>query len=126
VPDDLEIIPNASGLLRRVHPKHLVPAAEPGRRRLSSGAFRDPELSVDVEPMLQKDGHDWNYSLAGHAGHSLVRINAGFARQQNQSVEQTPEAANPYHAEIIGKKRDPVCRAFAAAAEWVSKPSDVD
>ena len=76
--------------------------------------------------MLQKDGHDWSYSLAGRAGYSLVKINAGFARQQDQSVEHKPEATNPYHAEVIGKKRDPICRAFVAAAEWVSKPGDVD
>jgi hypothetical protein len=126
MPDDRQKIPDSSGLLRRVHPDHIVPDGNTGRRRLSSGAFNDPRMSVDVEPMLVAKGLDWQFSVAGHSDYSLVRLNAGLVRSHNQIVEHTPMPANDCHAEVVGKKTGAVRNAFRATAEWVRKPADID
>jgi hypothetical protein len=126
MPDDREKIPDPSGLLRRVHPDHIVPDGNTGRRRLSSGAFNDPRMSVDVEPMLRAKGLDWQFSLAGHEAYSLVRLTAGFVRGHSQIVEHTPIPGNEFHADVVGRKTGPIRQAFRAAAEWVKKPANVD
>ena len=124
--DDCEKIPDASGLLRRVHPDHVVLDRNTGRRRLSSGAFNDPRMSVDVEPMLVARGLDWTYSLKGHSEYSLVRLNAGFVRVHGQIVEHTPMPDNDCHADVVGKKTGTIRQAFRVAAQWVKKPANVD
>lgn len=115
-------IPDACGLLRRISPIHIVPDANTGGRRLSSGAFRDPEMSVDAEGLMLARGVDWKFSLRGHANYYLVRFAAGFARQQEQKVEHKPIDGNPFHAEVLGRKSNPICNAFRAVAEWVVGP----
>jgi hypothetical protein len=120
-----EDIPDNCGLLRRVTPSQIIPDKNLGRRRLSSGAFRDRRLSVDAECLLAAAGLDCSFSLSQHPNFFLVRFNAGFARSLGQVVEHTPQADNPYHAEVVGQKSGSVCHALRDAAEWVRKPSDV-
>ncbi len=125
MPDDKDKIPDTSTLLRRVHPNHVVPDKNTGKRRLSSGAFKDPEMSADVETMLLADGLDWNFSLKDHPEYWLVRLAAGLARQHGQIIEHRPEADNPYHAEILGPKGAKVRDAFRDNCEWVKAPPDI-
>jgi hypothetical protein len=127
MPDDLEKIPDSAGLLRRVHPDHIVPDHNTGRQRLSSGAFSDPRMSVDVEPMLMAKGLDWRFSIADpYTEYSLVRLNAGVVRAHGQTIEHAPLPTNDCHAEVVGKKSGAVRKALRIAAEWVKKPIDVD
>jgi hypothetical protein len=127
MPDDREKIPDSAGLLRRIHPDHIVPDHNTGRRRLSSGAFNDPRMSVDVEPMLVAKGLDWRFSVAApHANYSLVRLSAGVVRAHGQIVEHTPLPTNDCHAEVVGKKSGAVRKVLRTAAEWVKRPVDVD
>jgi hypothetical protein len=129
--DDLDKIPDHSSLLRRIHPNHVI--GEPGARRLSSAAFKDPNMSVDVENMLEASGKDWNFSLRAHPQHWLVRLTAVLMRQNGQSIEHKPVPAdpanplaeNPAHAEVAGKKTGAISNAFRHAAIWVKKPADV-
>jgi hypothetical protein len=126
MPDDRDLIPDHSGLLRRIHPKFVTPDYNTGRKRLSSGAFRDSNMSVDVESMLTTDGRDWTFSLRNWPSHFLVRLQAGFTRAQQQSIEHKPQADNPYHAEVVGRKSGAICDAFRREARWVKKPQDAD
>jgi hypothetical protein len=116
-----EDIPDNCGLLRRVTPSQIVPDKNLGRRRLSSGAFRNLRLSVDAECLLVAAGLDYSFSLRQHPNFFLVRLNAGFARGLGQMVEHTPQVDNLYHAEIVGQKSGSVCDAFRDAAEWVKE-----
>jgi hypothetical protein len=125
MPADVENIPDSCGLLRRVTPSQIVPDKNLGRRRLSSGAFRDRRLSVDAECLLAAAGLDWSFSLRQHPHFFLVRVTAGLARSRGQVVEHTPLADNPHHAEVVGAKSGSVCDALRDAAEWVRKPDDV-
>jgi hypothetical protein len=82
-------------------------------------------MSVDAECLLTAAGLTWHFSLAGHGSHFLVRFRAGFARQQMQTVEHRPMPDNDFHAEVVGRKSNPICTAFRDAAEWVKKPTDI-
>lgn len=119
--DSKEEIPDDSGLLRRVHPDHIVDDTG-GSVRVSSAAFKDPRMSVDVEPMLLAAGLDWNFSVQSYPEHFLVRVKAGVARENNQKVVYCPLEENPFHSEVRGKKTGSIANALRRAAEWVKKP----
>lgn len=124
MPDDKDKIPDPSGLLRRIDPVHIV-ADGKGGRCLSTGAFRDPRVSVDVEPMLWQNGLDWRFSTKDHQGHYLVRLTAVLVRRHGQIVEHKPEITDPAHAEVVGPKSGSVVKAFRDAAEGGKKPDDI-
>ena len=117
VPDD-PTIPSAWALLRRIHPNQIVRDKNKGMPRPSSAAFRDPNLSVDMEAILHSNGFDWKFSLASYPGYSLVRFTAGEARAQNQAIVRSPLAHNPAHGEVVGAKPKPVQTAFTQFATW--------
>jgi hypothetical protein len=125
MPDDKVPIDDDCMLLRRVSPAHVVLDKNTGRRRLSSGAFRDPEMSVDAECILDANGLSWHFSLRYHANHYLVRFATGFARGQLQVVDHNPLDDNPAHTEVKGRKSQPICSAFRDAATWVRAPAGV-
>jgi hypothetical protein len=118
-------IPDDCKLLRRVHPDHVVPDGNTGKRRLSSGAFRDKEMSVDAGCLLERFGLDPLFSLRG-SQHFLVEFTAGFARGHEQTVQHKPQDDNPVHSEVLGRKSAPVCNAFRDNAAWVKKPAGVE
>jgi hypothetical protein len=125
MPADKKDIPDECGLLRRVTPSQVVLDNNLGRRRLSSGAFRDRQLSVDAECLLLNAGLDWTFSLKNYRQFFLVRILAVDARQNAQVVEHRPVPDNDFHTEIIGRKTGTICNALRLVAEWIKKPDDV-
>ena len=70
----------------------------------SSAAFKDPELSVDAEPILKANGENWYFSLKGHEGYSLAQFKAGHARAKALPVIYKPIDGNPAHTEVHGKR----------------------
>jgi hypothetical protein len=116
---DVRAIDDDAGLLRRIHPEQIVPDKNRGGRRLSSAAFRDPEMSVDAEPILHENGLDWKFSLREHQGYSLVRFLAREARSQGLSVDHEPVEGNPTHTEVKGRKSTSVIKHLIAVSDWV-------
>jgi hypothetical protein len=113
------LIPDDAGLLRRIHPKQVVEDKNTGQPRPSSAAFKDPALSVDVEPILVSQGHDWQFTLRGYSGWSLVRLVAGAARDLGLTVDLKPLPDNPAHAEVTGRKTGSIADALKKASTWV-------
>lgn len=101
--DDLSI-PQDAGLLRRIHPDQVIRDRNTGELRPSSAAFKDPNLSVDVETLLQAAGLDWHFSVKDYSGYSLVRFVARSARDRGLAVVSAPLPNNPAHAEVVGKR----------------------
>lgn len=93
-----------------------------GGPRPSSGAFKDAEMSVDAEPILNKSGLDWSFSLRDNPNHFLVRFRAGDAREKALSVIHKPQPDNAAHTEVHGKKTTSIARQLAAASQWVKAP----
>ena len=127
--DDLEKVPDDSCVLRRITSVYLRLDPGTGRRRLTSGAFKDREMSVDAEALMAADAVDWNFSLRKWPDAFLVRLNAAFLRQKSQIIEHKPKPTeqpdNPYHCEVIGTKNGSTASAIRDAAEWVKKPTDI-
>jgi hypothetical protein len=116
--DDGSILQEA-GLLRRLHPKQVIPDKNTGKTRPSSAGFKDLNLSVDAEPILRAAGLDWRFTLQGHPGCSLVRFPAGSARERGLSVVPKPTPENPAHTEVIGKKTQSIAKHLSDVSEWV-------
>lgn len=108
-------------LLRRIHPDQIVPDKRTGELRVSSAAFRDPEMSVDVEELLKKVSLDWHFSLKDHAGYSLMKFLAAVPRSHGLRVIHSPLSGNSAHAEVKGQKSTSIARALSNAAEWVHR-----
>jgi hypothetical protein len=108
-------------LLRRIHPEQIVPDKMTGHPRVSSAAFRDAALSVDVEELLEKEGFDWRFSVKDHPAHSLAKIQALHPRSLQQAVVSSPLPDNAAHAEVRGHKSGSVSRALSQACLWVHR-----
>ena len=108
-----------AALLRRIRPDQIIDDQNEGKRRPSSAAFKDTEMSVDAEPILKSLGLSWNFSISKHAGYSLVSFTAGLARAQQQAVVVKPEDDNPAHTEVVGKKTRGIANALRDASQWV-------
>ena len=117
--DNDPTIPDGERLFRRIHPQQLVPdERNAGRRRVSSGAFRDEELSIVIESTLSESGRQPADLLQAHSRHTLVAITAATARTHDQKVARDPEPEEPAHGVVFGKKRK--CAAVLAdSVEWI-------
>jgi hypothetical protein len=106
-------------LLRRIRSDQIVDDKNMGQRRPSSAAFKDPELSVDAEPVLVSQGLDWKFSLTGFTGYSLAKFSAGQARSKQLVVENKPVVGNPAHTVVAGKKTQGIANYLVASCTWV-------
>ena len=119
-------IPNAERLFRRIHLTHVV-EGEGGISVVSTAAFRDVELSVNLESVMQGAGRAPEDSLKHNPGDLLMSLTAGLCRDQGQLVGPDPIAedqalgvpAEPAHAYVYGKKSRTVQKALRDAAAWV-------
>jgi hypothetical protein len=118
-PEDDDPIAAGAGLLRRIHPRQVIKDSNTGTSRPSSAAFKDLNLSVDLEPALEAAGLDWHFSLRDHPGYSLVRFPVKAALDQCLTVERRPIAGNVAHAEVLGKKTQGKANSLRDASSWV-------
>lgn len=111
-------IPDDAVLWRRIHPDHVVDDDNLGRKRPTTAAFRDDELSV----VVAKADRDPQSVLIGLEKFSLVSIIAGTARALGLEVSPDPTGDEPAHALILGRKTRSIQNALAKAAVWVVGP----
>lgn len=103
---------DAEVLHRRIHPLWMRPDGT-----YTSGAFTDPEMSVDRASMRSPAE-----SLMGLEGFGLCGFSAQFARGLDQKVLAKPEMSNLAHAEVVGKKTKAIQKRFARGSRWVVQP----
>jgi len=111
-------IPNAERLFRRIHLTHVV-EGEGGSSMVSTAAFRDVELSVNLESVMDAEGRAPEDSLKHNPNDLLMSITAGLCRNQEQLVGPDPIPEEPAHGYAFGKKSKGVQRALRDAAVWV-------
>lgn len=98
-------------LWRRIHRKQLVPDGS-GGTRISSGAFTDPEMSVDRADLVEADGRT-HKSVMLPTSVGVAEFTARLARSLSQRVLARPLPGNDAHAEVHGdKKKRAVRNAF--------------
>jgi hypothetical protein len=112
-------IPDGAGLLRRIHPDQVVMDGNSGHYRPSSAAFKDPELSVDAEPILHSQGLDWKFSILKYPTHSLVRFMAKAARELQLPVVPDPRPDNSSHTLVLEKKSPGKANKLRDSSSWV-------
>jgi hypothetical protein len=111
-------IPDEGRLFRRLHLTHMV-EGDGGRSAVSSAAFRDTELSVNLEAVIQASGQAPEDSLKDHPNDLLMSLAAGACRRNGQIVGPDPQPREPAHGYVFGKKSKSIQRALRDAARWI-------
>lgn len=83
--------------------------------KVSSIAFSDPELSVDIARIQQ----DMSITLAGEAGVAEFQASAAQALDQQTVADPLPD--NAAHALVIGQKPKSVQRKLRNAASFTPR-----
>ena len=119
--EDNSSIEGRERLFRRIHPVHHMCFDESLQQwRVNSAAFKDPQLSVDIESELIKEGMDPQDCLAQYASFYLVSITAGDARTHEQSVCRDPVPEDHAHGIVYGnKERRRIYEKLRMASVWV-------
>lgn len=110
-------------LFRRIHLRQIVKDEDTGLALVSSGAFRDKDLSANIETILQEDGHTPEYCLRNRNEHKLMSLTAGEARQYQQAVCRDPVPDDRSHGLVHGNKNNRrIHTGLRDAAAWVIPP----
>ena len=118
IPDNAPVHEGMS-LYRRVHPSEIVWNENDGCLRPGSGVFKDREMSVHLNDVLQDEGREPDSVLNGKPQHSLVSLTAGFVKGEEQTVHRTPRPDDASHGDVCGSKSQARRRRFARAAQFV-------
>ena len=87
---------------------------------LLSAAFKDKELSINIESILIKGGDTVEACLHNHQGFKLASFTAGQARQLQQIVCSDPKLGNASHGLVCGPKSSKrVYGGLRDSAQWV-------
>lgn len=120
LPADDHAIRDDDRALRRVHPKWVVRESD-GTVRLSSAAFRDDEMSINLKSLMSKAGRPPEDTLTGYPDFGLAEIVVADIRSLKLGVVAAPTQEEPAHAIVTGRKTQSVCRKLrdrAACLVW--------
>jgi hypothetical protein len=107
-------------LFRRIPISQLVKDDDTNTVRVSTAAFRDEDLSVNIESELIDAGYTPEICLQNHCNHKLVSISARDARRLNQSLCYDPLPEDLSHGLVYGSKKSRQIQVgLCAAAIWV-------
>lgn len=105
-PPPIEVIAAGDMLWRRLHRTQIVSDSQTGAERVSSAAFTDPQLSVDLARLVRDD--DYRVTMGSSAG--VAAFAASVARELGLAVEHAPEPDNGAHTHVLGKKTESIRR----------------
>jgi len=105
-----EYLPDNEKLWRRIHKTHFLQDG-----RVSSAAFSDNQLSVDIASIQQ----DMSITLSDGTG--VVEFECSIARELDQQVVPDPLDDNPAHALVKGAKPKSTRRKLRDAARFRSR-----
>lgn len=120
--EDDPSIPGSERLFRRIPPT-WVDWDEDGNAAISSAAFKDEELSVNLESTMARDSRPPEDAIRNYPGYGLAAITAAHARSLNQNVASDPLPEEPAHGVVYGqKKKGGIGGKLRDSAEWVVRP----
>jgi hypothetical protein len=91
---------------------------------VSSAAFKDEELSVNLASVMAQDGRAPGDAIRGYPGYGLAAVTAAHARSLGQAVARDPLPEEPAHGVVYGqKKRGGVGGKLRDGAIWVVSPT---
>jgi len=109
-------------LFRRIHPVHIVKDDDTGLLRFSTAAFRDEDLSINIEEYLLRQGLTSIDCLRGYPQHLLMSLQAGACRRLNQAVCHDPKEHSASHGLVYGNKNRKTQLWLVDLAQWVHPP----
>jgi hypothetical protein len=119
-------IPPDERLFRRI-PHTWVDWDEHGNAVISSAAFKDEELSINLESIMARDGRPPWDAIRDYPGYGLAAITAAHARSLQQAVAADPLAEEPAHGVVYGqKKRGGIGGKLRDGALWVVEPAELE
>ena len=120
--EDDPSIPGDERLLRRI-PQTWVDWDEHGNASISSAAFKDEQLSINLASVMAQDGRAPEDTVRNYPGYGLVAITAAHARSLMQAVAPDPLPEEPAHGVAYGqKKRAGIGGRLRDGAQWVVMP----
>lgn len=120
--EDDPTIPATERLFRRIPPT-WIDWDDQGKAAISSAAFKDEELSITLESVMERDQRPPEDAVRNFPRYGLAAITAGHARSLNQAVARDPEPEEPAHGVVYGqKKRGGIGGKLRDGAEWVVRP----
>jgi hypothetical protein len=120
--EDDPSIPGEERLLRRI-PRTWVLWDESGQPAISSAAFKDLELSVNLESVMARRGRPPADAIRDHPAYGLAAVTAAHARALNQAVARDPQPEELAHGVIYGpKQRGGIGGRLRDGAVWVVPP----
>lgn len=110
-------------LFRRI-PRTWVNWDEHGNASISSAAFKDEELSINIESIMTRDERLPDDAIRAYPGYGLAAFTAGHARSLDQCVAPDPVPEEPAHGVVYGqKKRGGVAQRLRDGACWAVVPA---
>ena len=116
--EDNKSIENGEKLFRRIHLLHLVLDEDTGLTRVSTGAFKQKEMSINIDSTLRQEEQESKACLIGYPGQCLVFIRAGTAREYQQAICRDPLPGVLSHGLVYGSKNGRVPEKLRDAASW--------
>ena len=100
----IEYIPDEDRLFRRIAPIWYSKEED----RVLSGAFNDPNMSVNWEQYITAED-----AVRKYPEHHLSAIRAKVPRAKSLEVKHTPSRFNRSHGSVLGKKKGSIARFLA-------------
>lgn len=97
-------------LYRAIHPNFIKKDGS-----ISSGAFNDSQMSVDL---ASRTTVDRSWARFRSRGFGLASFSVELARSLSQLVRHDPEPCNHAHTLVIGRKSRRIGLQFAKNARW--------
>jgi len=92
--EDNPSIADDERLFRRI-PRTWINWDDQGNASISSAAFKDEELSINIESIMVRDGRLPADAICEYSGYGLAEITAAHDRSLNQVVASDPIANEP-------------------------------
>jgi hypothetical protein len=119
--DDPTIL-NTDRLLRRIRQNQLFTESD-GSQRPTSAAFKNSELSVNIESLMIQQGRPPEDTLTKHPGEYLTSVTAGQVRDHGHPIVKDNAPPNdPAHGLVLGKKSGSFAHAMVQAHQWIVSP----
>ena len=109
-------IPHDERLFRRINITHVV-ERDADKTEVSSAAFRDDELSVNLESVMKSACRPPEDALRNSPNDLLMSVTAGVCRDHEQKVGPDPTPEEPAHGYVFGKKSKAIRRALRDVAQ---------
>src|SRR6476661_1595991 len=93
--EDDPSIPGDESLFRRIPPSWVKWDEESGAPTVSSAAFKDLELSVNLASVMVRDNRPPSEAVRQYPGYGLAAFSASHARSLDQAVARDPKPEEP-------------------------------